>query len=579
MSDKSVRNPPEYIQWDDKEREGFLSRIGTFSPSQRNLFHELCRNYREEIPVKLFISNHALNIRNAEQELINLMNKLCSEGAGFLRVDHTDGSAGAVVLTDKRDVHFFTGLITEEYNRLSVYPEEPFLSRKYFEEKYIPIPDHYVAPLDDKSLSAILKGENYPGIVYEVTTAKDKRVIASGPVLVNMFNYASHKIRNALSNPETLSLIAELKDTSLLDIRKRTSKKDEILWLDIAKTILKNIERFHPRKKYNVGVDFFQAASLCVLVLKNRLQDTKKREEEEKKRDSDMDGLAGSIKNRGLEPCTPLDFSKLTEELRKTYGNKFQTFISEFHTRYTSSKGRRKLPVILIINHQYIHRDNLFPYFENRLNSLREELKREYISIMDKILRTNNREGKGMFYSYNAFSSDIGSRIAVLDPFVGSLFKRPDITAEGLIHDVMGKKKIKSKDDIKRHMEKFFLPGTIEFRGYPELLGLAILEIFDSAFARLPVWRQILIKISGKYDTVREKYTQRSKKKIPVERLKKHGDYPAVAAPRIHRASKRDKSGKVNSAASGKKKTEVKKRSYTKKELESAWKEFEKIIK
>jgi hypothetical protein len=578
MSDPvGQKEPPEYIHWDDHEREGLLSRIGTFSPAQRNLFHELCRNYRKEIPVQHFVSNHGLNIRNAEQELTALVEKLSTDGTGYIRVNHHDGSPAAVVLTDPGDIAFFTGLLTEEYRRLMVYPSDPFPTRNMFEEKHIPIPDHYISPLDEKTLTAILEGKEYPKVVYEVTTAKDKKIIASGPVIANIFDYASYKIKNALANPEALGMLAELKSTSLLDIRKRIEKKDEVIWLDLSKTILKNVGKFHPPKKYGVGIDFFQSAALCVLVLKNRLQDSRRKEEEKKARRLHMESIAAALQNRGLEPCSPLEFAAIADVYKKEYGSKYQEFLKEFHDVYTVPKDRKKLPVVLIINHQYIHRDNLFPYFERRLSTLKKELLTEYISIMDRVLRTNDREGKSMFYSFNAFSGDIGNRIALLDPLMGSLFKRPDITAEGLIHHIIHWKKIKSKDDIKRYLEIYFVPGSLEFRGYPVLLGISILEVFDSAFSKLPVWRQLLLKISGKYESQREKYAQRSKKKIPLNRLKRQTE------PSFSRRGGKTGHPQTPITGPGKKgtrnKNAEKKRNYSKKELESAWKEFEKLIK
>lgn len=578
MSDPvGQKDPPEYIHWDDHEREGLLSRIGTFSPSQRNLFHELCRNYRKEIPVQQFISNHGLNIRNAEQELTALVEKLSTDGTGYIRVNHSDGSSAAVVLTDPGDITFFTGLLTKEYRRLMVYPSDPFPTRGMFEEKHIPIPDHYISPLDEKTLSAILEDREYPKIVYEVTTAKDKKIIASGPVIANIFDYASYKIKNALKNPDALGMLAELKNTSLLDIRKRIEKKDEAIWLDLSKTILKNIGKFHPPKKYGVGVDFFQSAALCVLVLKTRLQDTRRKEEEKKSRRLNMEAIAAALQKRGFEPSSPLEFAAIADVHKKEYGSKFQDFLKEFHDLYTVPKDHKKLPVVLIINHQYIHRDNLFPYFERRLSSLKKELLTEYISIMDRVLRTNDRDGKAMFYSFNAFSTDIGNRIALLDPLMGSLFKRPDITAEGLIHHIIHWKKIKSKDDIKRYLEKYFIPGSLEFRSYPELIGITILEVFDSSFGKLPVWRQLLLKISGKYESQREKYTQRSKKKIHLDRLKRQAE-PSTSRRGGHSGHHPAPLSVTGKTAIRTKKPE-KKRNYSQKELETAWKEFEKLIK
>jgi hypothetical protein len=155
--------------------------------------------------------------------------------------------------------------------------------------------------------------------------------------------------------------------------------------------------------------------------------------------------------------------------------------------------------------------------------------------------------------------------------------------------------KVNSAADIKILLNEYFESERMVFRDPLILFNLNSANIFESAFANLPLWRQIWMKLSGKYESFRESYesagpsyseirrVQRSKEKAEsfskgVSPGRKAGTASAHGGggtgPSGRKEVKLYSREEALSLRKKRKPTVKVKRSYSRRDQEDAWKSF-----
>jgi hypothetical protein len=111
----------------------------------------------------------------------------------------------------------------------------------------------------------------------------------------------------------------------------------------------------------------------------------------------------------------------------------------------------------------------------------------------------------------------------------------------------------------------------MQLKGFSLILNVSLPDIFQRAFDRLAWWRQILIKLTGKYASYQAQYAKQGYKPAAAARA---GSGSSRGAPDAADASSSDPAAQRRPA-----KPAAKKKSYTRKQQESAWDEFSKTLR
>ena len=177
-----------------------------------------------------------------------------------------------------------------------------------------------------------------------------------------------------------------------------------------------------------------------------------------------------------------------------------------------------------------------------------------------------------------------------MDPLMHELLQRPNLVAEAIILSSKKHKDPKSTEELKGSLAPFFFADRIRFRDLPVLYGLNILDIFRIAFMKLSIFRQIIMKVSGKYESHQKKFDDFMESSFSDASY--HGtiqDTGETLAEPIRRkpgmtktkpsiSKDKESTRKAIAAAADPQKKKVDK-NYSRTEQDSAWQNFGKTIK
>jgi hypothetical protein len=312
------------------------------------------------------------------------------------------------------------------------------------------------------------------------------------------------------------------------------------------------------------------------------------KQERERERIRDMDAIEQAIKEESGALVSQKRLEELFNGVASKYEGHMESFKFEFLQSYVRPKERRDLPRILYVHKSFIHRDRVFPLFQARLQETADALRAHYIKEMGFQLKTNNRERRTVFYSRSNFEADVGRLLPQFDPLLTDLLNKPTIVAEAGVHTAKQKKLAQSVDDLKSLMQRYFEPGTMKFKDMLFLFQLNMLEIFDHAFPRLSLVRQIVMRISGRYRGYREQYLEESRRMFSGSAGNRPHAGPRSAAARPKETGTRRGAGHGNAGHANaghgkpsrpagdaaKRKTPKKPRYYSEKDRDQAWEEF-----
>jgi hypothetical protein len=583
-------NPPPYTQFDPKDREQFLSEIGNFTPPQREIFHTLCKTWQPEILFSRIIAQISPAIKNAAFEIERLMEKLSEKRWGLmtLRYTETETVKDKIILTSQGDCRYYFFRLANELEFFYSSLREPIPMETGLIEKGFNPPPGCTENLTVEDFSRVFD-EKPPEdfTIYRIGLADGNSIFLPPGGGTRFINHCLAKLRDSLSNTNLLAELARIRATSITDLRNKAETKDPLFWLDFSKSILALKNDLLASKKVNVESGFYQAAGILHQFIQNHMQDLKRKKIEQDERDQDMEGLALQIEKEKSVLISPDRFSELLNALQEKYGDKFAAFRKEFYENFIEYKEKIKVPRVILINNSFIHRHNFYDFFIRRLDELRDMMLQEYVKIMEHLLRTNNRERKTLFFSRDNFETDFLERLRDTDPFVFEIRQKPRLLAEIIIYAFREKMKVKDLNEIKEELERYFKPDSMVYKNFTTILSLTIIDIFFRAFSRLPFWRQIWLKITGKYKSYQNQYMGQSTKLLSPasfgrkddKRIQKTASSDQGYPPRQDGKPAAGTRIKIQRRRRIEKPKPVVKKAYSKKQQESAWQDFSKIIR
>ena len=574
--------PPPYVEFEAKEREQFLSELGNFSPPQRELFHTLCKTWQPEIPYNRLLTQVAGSTKNVAFEIDRLMERLSEKRCGLLvlRYDEKETVKDKIILTAQGDSRYFYFRLRNELGSFFANPQEPLPLESGLSAKGLRIPPECMRNVSDDDFSRIFSdqtGEDF--LLYRVPLAEGEALFIPTGEGVRFINACLARLREYFSNTNLLAEMARIKETSLADMKRRVDSKDPIFWLDLGKSILtlKNDPLF--QKKVQTDANMFRFADVLSRFIEKHLSELQKRKIENEERERDLEALNLQIEKEKGGLVTQERFTELFGTIKEKYGTESDAVRKEFFEKYLEVKEKTRIPVIVQIAKQYIHRNNFYDYFIGSLFACREILYEQYFKEMEYLIKTNNRDKKTVFFSRENFETDIIDRLKEDDPFLSEVIQKPRLLAEIVIHTLKEKRRVKNMNDIKEELEKYFKPDSMEYKSLPLIFGLSVLDIFQRAFSHLPFWRQIWLKITGKYKSYQNQYFGLGGRPASMSGKGANRSGKQGAGESQGPAAQQDSRSQDGTQPRRRRPIEIKKKAYTKKQQESAWQEFSKTLK
>ena len=519
-----VPSPPEYIRFDKKQREEFLSQYGITSPSQREMFHHLCNNWRPLIDFDSFTSARAGVVTHPVHETENLIARLKAAHLGLFTYKKNEKGERVpkdIILCEEESprywFHFIQDLIQQAYDN----PRNPYLTLGLLKGREIQVPLDEIEELDLShvargAIDALAKAEKLL-----LLTLQGERVLATSQTLALILTYSSAKLRFILKNPEVTAAVSRLLNVSLSDVAKRLEDKESGFWKGLTETLLSHREDLLADRRLHLDPSLFQAAELFHHYLKNQIEEKRKAKEAAAERDADLKQLENLILGDKGVLVVPQDWEKEVKLLfQDKYGPDFEGLKDEFLLNYTKSSQKTSLPPVVTLRAGLIHRNNLHKYFVKRFDVLIPMLYQEYSVKMDRRLRRARNNDDLDFLNKDNLERSLSEWTAKADPLVGELFEKPKFLAEALIHHGRTNLGLPTVEDMKPLLERFFRPGVMTLRTYQEFYGLDVPRLYEDSFKRLSVVSQFWRRLTGSYriqaDEFRSLGLPREKKAEPA---------------------------------------------------------------
>lgn len=593
---------PDYVAFESKQREEFLSQIGNFTPGERDVFHKLCQNWQPRIPYERF--SRLLNTEGGgtTSDLTSLMTKLRKDGWGVLRTSLSEGTRvrAEIVLTPQNSAGFFSELLDEFFLDMYESIVNPIPLASTVEKNYGAVPESVLERVPADQLATIMlevdaaegdaegDGDQKP---LAIQSLNNESLLVTRKHVRAFISVAMQKMRYYLSNTTLLGLLAKLQDTSLIALKKGCSGKDPLVWLALTTTIISHTKEIEALRNVNIDADFYHVAWL----LKNLIESQRAEADEKKRRQAeeelDLEAIAHAVKEAPDGLLEQAELTRIIDSQAEKYGDRLDEFREKFYQRYVKDKTQAKLPQIVLLGKRYIHIDNLFPLFLEKFRSVETELRPYFVHLMEQQLRSGNRQRQNTFFSVENFEEAILEQVRQRSAFLADIIKKPGVLAEAMIHHLKRNKLVKDVTELKQKLALYFDPETMKPLPLHQWFNLRLVAIFEHAFERLPIWQRIWIRITGKYESFRGRFVGQSVTKATSftskqqathrERVKESTESRRSADRSSRRRDRPTTSSPRKSARSIPSKTAAarEKKGYNPKQVDSAWEQFGSTIK
>jgi hypothetical protein len=561
-------SPPFYVNYDVKSREQFLLDLGNYTPPQLEVFQTLCKSWELEIPYARFLSQLSGAVKNVAAEVEKVLSRMQERRCGIIKL-HYDSQGEMVYdsivmsVPDSPRFHYFNLLNKLEAFFSNVDEHLPY-------EEYLASQD--VRPLDVQTLAeggyAPLFDDSRGGCkIFRVRLEGANQALLLAAGTGNRFiGYSLIKMRDALTRPNFAMEVARLLDLSMNDMKKRAESRDPLLVLGMAQAIEKLKDDPLVVKRVQVSQAFFDIIAILVRFVAFNLEDAKRKKNAEEDKMKDISALTLMFEQEKNPVVCETRYWEILSSFRDKYGNGFDEFCREFAAKTIEPRDEQKISVIIYIGKQYIHRSNFYQVFLGRLYIFREQAEQYLLATMQRLLRTGNRDNTTLFLNKENFEKQLMAYLRSTDPLLGDIFAAPKVFSEALMYTLREKRKIRDMNLVKEELEKFLQSETMQFKSLPVILQFSAVEIFNRSYSHLSWWRQLLMKLTGRYKSYQNQYARTS-----PSQARKAGDSSSSGSSRG--------SSQSSSLSQARGAAQQKKKNYTKHQQENAWSEFSKTIK
>lgn len=498
-----IPSPPAYIRYDKKQREEFLSQFGITSPSQREMFHQLCNSWRPLIDFDSFTGARTGVVTHPVHETENLINRLKAAKMGiftYRKNEKGERVPREIVLCEEGQPRFWFYFVQDLIQQACDNPRNPFLTVELLRSREVLLPageieDLALGRLSKSSIDALAKTEKLLFL-----TLQGERVLATTQTLALLLTFSSAKLRFILKNPEVTAAASRLLNLGLSDVAKRLEDKESGFWRGLTEALLQSRDDLLADRRLHLDRGFFQAAELFFQYLTNQIDEVKRQKEADQEREADLRQVEQLVllDKDVIMPVEELE-SHLKLLFKDKYGDRFEALREEFMVTFTQNTQKTSLPSILTLKAGMVHRNNLYRYFLKRFESLVPLVNQEYLVKMDRRLRKTHQNTDLDFLNKENLERSLLEWTAKTDPLVGELLEKSKVLAEALIHHGRTNQGLASVEEMKPLLERFFKPGVMHLKSYQEIYGIDVPRLYEEAFKRLSVISQFWRRLTGSY--------------------------------------------------------------------------------
>jgi len=569
---------PSVYQMDLPKREEFLSQVGSFTQEQRRIFHRICDFFDPMLDYNRFVLHAGRDILFANNQIEILMKKIRNAHYGLLKFRNIDGELkpDRIVITDRDSRIFYQNLVEDEIQRILLDESRGLLSLDELDKMNIRIPFDMVETIYPEQLSpGFLQAAKEEGRIFTIPLKTGGSVVATSGSLETIVEVSRSRIKNSLNNASFISTVSRYMGLKISEIQKKQYTRERSFWMNCASEVLKNREDLQLRIKH-ISFTVFQYCEILHHFYNNSLAEEEKRREEEKAKQIAIDEVCMEILKKENFLVSPDELLKYLQP----YEKKWPGFKDLFYENAVKISGKIGLPLILYISDRYLHRDHVYPFFRSELSIQTKELKTHYIHLMERMLRTNNKDKISVFYSRDTFKDDVLEEIRGSSPILAEFLSKPRIVSEGIVHYFKNLKKVRDINKIKDFMNNFFDEGVIRFKDTDYLLNLYLLDIFNESYRYLTWWKRFVLKLSGKHESFISQFTGISEENKDIPEImsetlkrKKRPESPGGYGREKLRRDEEPRSEKLYyRRKTGQEKNQIK---YNIRQRDKAWEEFQ----
>ncbi len=588
---------PGFVTYEEKDREAYLSQMGNFSPAERSVFHKLCKVWEPLIDYNHIFSVINRDTLNANSELMRLMTKLAKLSMGIITTKIQEGQRvpQGIVLCEPATQVFYAYMLDE--GLLDVYQNllTPISSRSQLKEKNVLIPSQYINKKTYAEIAeAYISKKTGSREIYGLDLGVNDTIYLAANSITRVLTIHISKMRSYFQSPNFLSLGASAMEMRLVELKAKLSTKEPGFWKLLATTLINKKENLKAQRKVKLPSDLFSVCFFLRQFLDTQITaaGAKKKRDEELK--SDMLMLLETIKNGEHLMASHDIFEKQLEVLEKKYGDNSGSIREDFDTSYLHPPKNKNLPVILAVENNYIHQDNIKPLFLHHVEKTSRELYKHYLPLMSRYVGNEKSRMANIFISVSTFEADIGEQIQEQDKLLSVLLSMPGTVAEAFIHFDRRSTQIDDVKAMKAALVGFFYPEKVKFKELQIIFNLDLKALYQRAFLNLGIFRQILLRIAGKHESFIKKFSELNqsiyRKMASESALPGNYDQEQTAKkqPRKNNRRRQERSAAGageritrNSNGQARKQAEIQKEShlYSQKERDTAWSEFSKNFK
>lgn len=588
---------PEYVSSEQKDREAFLSQLGTFSPGERELFHRLCKMWTGQISCGYIVSMTEHDLPNVKSDLDSLMGKLRRQRVGIMRTNLADGqrSPAHVILCNRDDAIFYLNLVDEMLLDVVGDINAALPSVETLNEAGITLPPDIARPGDFAALAKLYndKTPRDPELFRLPCPKAPQEFLLASTSIKRFLTVSLAKLQVFFQNANFLAAVAQLRGSSVMELRKALDSKDPVFWHELATFILAVNKDLANMRKLTLDPQLFQICHFLKQFLNEQMAEQKRRRDAEQEKATDIKAICERVRSVVSIVMNEQDFSETLLFYKPKYQNDFAAFKEMFQKTCMEAATGKNLTVISRIGNGFIHMDNIHPWLIQQINRYSKDLLAVYVREMESFVKHPNDGGYEFFYSPASFQEDISLRLRESSPALADLLDRPNLVAEAIIHSARRQKDVRNPEEMKALLSPYLHTDRIRFRALSQILGLKVQEIYRLAYMRLSILRQLILRFSGRHDSFLRKFDSFVlDDDLSLMGSAEEGSERLSSADRARERREREERRQKTSAKTGKAGKDVKNskpgvkpaaakgpRQYTVQERDSAWTEFSRSIK
>ena len=570
------RNQPEmpsYFRKGRTERDEFLSQLGHFNEEHRALFSRLCDMYEPDMPYSKFFAKAGHEFLNADAALHTLMIHMERGNCGLIANVVKDGQLekDRIILTDRDAPRFWYWYVENLWQSCRVSDRDAFPTVRAVRKKGEGFSSDILQPLSLAEISSsFIQSHQNDLIMYALPDLDGKTLIVTPATIPMMVEVSRFKIRAHLSDSPMQPVVAKYMGTVVSSMRNSLLRDDTQFWHKLSDALVVHREDLLA-KKANLSNDLFIAAKILKIYTRNELDEAEHRREQDAEKRETIKGILNTLARKSSFLMSPEEFDSQFEPYRDNWPDLREVFMAH----YMKSSGRTGLPAVLNIGEDYIYRDHVFPLFKARHRIAAIELKDYYLSVAERILRTNNKEKNTAYSGLRSFREDVREHLADEYPLLSEMLSKPRIISEGIIHYSTKVLKVGDMERVKSVLERYFESGSIRFKHPDKLFELNPNELLAEAFRRLGWFRRLILRVFGRYDSyVQTLNSGPSARKEPGGKSGRPAVPVEVERVRPYQASALPGESLTDAAVRRRKQSGNHKHRYSMRQQEQAWDDF-----